>query len=117
MPAILDRAGLDARRSRAATDSEFNGVVDRSRQTIRDASTGAQALFREIAGQGPHKTLGRGFAIVRDADGKTLTSAGSAASAETIEVAFKDGKVDATVRDVKLGTSDEVLGQLDSGGK
>lgn len=117
LPAILDRAGLDVRRSRDATDSEFNDFVDRSRQTIRDASTGAQALFREIAGQGPQKTLGRGFAIVRGTDGKTLTSAESAASAESIEVAFSDGKVDATVRDVKLGTSDEVLGELDIGDK
>jgi exodeoxyribonuclease VII large subunit len=117
LPAILDRAGLDVRCSRAATDSDFNGVVDRSRQTIRDASTGAQALFREVAGQGPQKTLGRGFAIVRGTDGKTLTSAESAASAESIEVAFSDGKVDATVRDINLGTSDEVLGKLDSGDK
>lgn len=117
LPALLDRAGLDVRRSRVAADAEFGNVVDRSRQTIRDASAGAQALFREIAGQGPQKTLGRGFAIVRGADGKTLTSAVSAASAQSIEVAFKDGKVDATVRDVKLGTSEEVLGKLDSGGK
>jgi exodeoxyribonuclease VII large subunit len=117
LPVILDRAGLDVRRSRTASDSALNGVVDRSRQTIRDASAGAQALLREIAGQGPQKTLGRGFAIVRRADGKTLTSAESAASEERIEVAFSDGKVDATVRNINLGTSDEVLGNLDSGGK
>lgn len=117
MPALLDRAGLDVRHSRAATTAELGSVIDRSRQTIRDASNGAQALFREIAGQGPQKTLGRGFAIVRGADGKTLTCAESAASAESIEVAFKDGKVDAAVRNVKLGASDEVLGKPDSGGK
>lgn len=117
LPALLDRAGLDVRLSRAATDAEFKSVVERSRQTIRGASTGAQALLREIAGQGPQKTLGRGFAIVRGTNGKTLTSAESAASAESIEVTFKDGKVDAAVRDVKLRTSDEVLGKLDSGGK
>jgi len=116
LPTLLDRSSLDVRRSRAAIDAEFNSVVDRSRQTTRDASNGAQALVREIAGQGPQKTLGRGFAIVRGAGGKTLTSAESAASAKSIEVAFKDGKVDATVRDVKLGASDEVLGKLDSGG-
>lgn len=116
LPALLDRAGLDIRRSRAAADGEFNSVIDRSRQTIRNASTGAQALFREIAGQGPQKTLGRGFAIVRSADGKTLTSAQSAASAKNIEVAFNDGKVGATVRNAKLGTPDEVPDKLDTGG-
>jgi exodeoxyribonuclease VII large subunit len=116
LPTLLDRASLDVRRSRAASNTEFGRVIDRSRQTIRDASNGAQALLREIAGQGPQKTLGRGFAIVRGADGKTLTSAQSAASAASIEVAFKDGTVDAAVRDIKLGTSDEVLGNLDTGG-
>jgi exodeoxyribonuclease VII large subunit len=114
LPALMDRVGLDVRRSRFATGVEFSSVVDRSRQTIRDAANGAQALLREIAGQGPQKTLGRGFALVRGADGKTLTSAQSTASAERIEIAFKDGKVDAAVRDIKLGTSDEVLGKLDS---
>ncbi len=117
LPALLDRVGLDVRRSRAAADAEFDSVIDRSRQTMRDATNGAQALFREIAGQGPQKTLGRGFAIVRDADGKTLTSAEGAALAESIEVAFKDGKVNAAVRNVDLGASDEVFGKLDSGGK
>lgn len=117
LSALLDRAGLDVRHSRAAAEAEFGSVIDRSRRTIRDATNGAQALFREIAGQGPQKTLGRGFAIVRDADGKTLTSAEGAAEAESIEVAFKDGKVGAAVRSVQLGASDEVLGKLDSGGK
>ncbi|HEY8710131.1 MAG TPA: exodeoxyribonuclease VII large subunit, partial [Burkholderiaceae bacterium] len=107
LPVIFDRAGLDTRRALAAADGELESVVDRSRKTIRAASDGAQALIREIAGQGPQKTLGRGFAIVRGADGKTLTSAQSAASTESIEIAFKDGKVDAAVRDIKLGISDE----------
>ena len=59
LPKLFDRAGLDVRRSRAATDAEFNGVVRRSHQTIWNASNAAQALFREIAGQGPQKTLGQ----------------------------------------------------------
>ena len=117
LPALLDRAALDVRRARADADAEFGNVIDRSRQTIRDASLGAQALTREITGQGPQKTLGRGFAIVRGTDGKTLTSAESAASAESIEVAFKDGKVNAAVRNVELGTPDERLGKLYGGGK
>lgn len=117
LPAILDRAGLDIERTRVAADTAFENVVDRSRQTIQSASRRAQALIREIAGQGPQKTLGRGFAIVRAADGKTLTSAQSTASAESIEIAFKDGKVGADVRDVKLGTADEFLSKLDSGGE
>ena len=81
-------------------------------ETVRDASNEAQALVREIAGQGPQKTLGRGFAIVRGSDGKTLTSAQSTASAKNIEIAFKDGKVDAAVRDVKIGTANEGLEKI-----
>jgi exodeoxyribonuclease VII large subunit len=117
LPALLDRAGLDIQRTQAAAETAFESVVDRSRQTIQTASNGAQALIREIAGQGPQKTLGRGFAIVRTAAGATLTSAQSTASEKSIEIAFKDGKVGAAVRDVKLGTADELVDKLDSGGK
>lgn len=115
LPAVLDRASLDMRRSRVASDTEFGNIVDRSRLTIRDAANSAQALFREVAGQGPQKTLGRGFAVVRGTDGRTLTNAAGAKHVERIEVAFKDGKLEAVVQDVHLGASDEILGKLETG--
>lgn len=98
VPALLDRAQAAAQRAGNTADGNFRNVVDGSSQAIRNAANGAQALIREIAGQGPTKTLGRGFAIVRDQARKTITSAARAASVESIEIAFNDGTVEAGVR-------------------
>ena len=117
LPALFDRVSRDVSRARTGTAAELRSVSDRSEQAVRTAAAGAQALVREIAGQGPQKTLERGFAIVRGIDGKTLTSAKATASAQNIEVAFKDGKVGVAVRDVKLASStDEAFNKTDNGG-
>jgi exodeoxyribonuclease VII large subunit len=52
--------------------------------------------MREIAGQGPEKTLNRGFALVRDQSGKPVTRVAQIASGSSIEIQFSDGKVAAT---------------------
>jgi exodeoxyribonuclease VII large subunit len=96
-PATLDRARVDLSRARTALDTSMQAVIERSRQAVRAADTGAEALVREIAGQGPEKTIGRGFAMVRTPDGKTLTTAQAAARATHIEVRFHDGAIGATV--------------------
>ena len=46
--------------------------------------------MREIAGQGPEKTLNRGFALVRDTTGQVVTSATTPDTQITIE--FRDGQ-------------------------
>jgi exodeoxyribonuclease VII large subunit len=53
--------------------------------------------MREIAGQGPEKTLKRGFALVRDQTGKPITRVAQTVSDATIEIQFSDGKVTAAV--------------------
>ena len=52
-------------------------------------------IFGEVAGQGPEKTLGRGFAFVRAADGRTVTSAASISGGDNINIQFRDGIVPA----------------------
>ena len=52
--------------------------------------------WREIAGQGPEKTLTRGFALVRDQTGKPIARAAQTGSDTAIEIQFSDGKVSAT---------------------
>ena len=61
----------------------------------RDASDG---VFREIVAQGPEKTLGRGFAVVTDAAGQVVTNAAAAGAARDLQVQFKDGSIEASVR-------------------
>jgi exodeoxyribonuclease VII large subunit len=54
------------------------------------------ALILEITGQGPEKTLARGFAIVRNADGATETGADAVARGTSIQIEFRNGLLAAT---------------------
>lgn len=65
-------------------------VQQQSRHAVVQAKQQSEALMREITGQGPEKTLARGFAVVRDAQGNTITSAATPNQAVTIE--FHDGR-------------------------
>jgi exodeoxyribonuclease VII large subunit len=48
-------------------------------------------LLREVTGQGPEKTLARGFAIVRTEDGTPVTSSQQARTAPALNIQFRDG--------------------------
>lgn len=98
LEATHDRASLDVRRSRESVDQGLQDVTLSARQTIAGARTAATALFREVAGQGPEKTLGRGFAIVRDELGKPVTSAIDAKSSDGLEIEFRNGRVAVRVK-------------------
>lgn len=97
LDAVRDRTVLDIRRSREATDESFRSVGQFAKRTLADASANSTALFREIAGQGPEKTLGRGFAIVRDAKQQPITRAAQVTTGQVIEIQFRDGRVGALV--------------------
>ena len=98
---ILARAGQDAARARKASADALDAVSTSARQRVRQAATDSQALVREITGQGPEKTLARGFAIVRSQGGASLTRAAQATGAGAIkteiEIEFQDGRVAATI--------------------
>lgn len=64
-----------------------------SRQALRQASESSRALMREVAGQGPDKTLARGFAIVRDAgSGQVLQRAAELKAGQALQIQFHDGQ-------------------------
>lgn len=86
---ILDRATGDLRHMKDAATRTFEDTTVLAQKTLADARTNTQALMREIAGQGPAKTLGRGFALVRDQNGHAVTSATSTEAEITIQ--FRDG--------------------------
>jgi exodeoxyribonuclease VII large subunit len=60
---------------------------------VRSALLSSGALIREVTGQGPEKTLSRGFALVRDQFGYPITRADRTASGASIEIQFCDGKL------------------------
>ena len=100
LAAVLERATLDATRARQAAERELGDVRGSARRVVIDARTRAEALMREIAGQGPEKSLGRGFAIVHSGD-TTITSAQQAAAGAPIEIQFRDGRVAARTDDLQ----------------
>ncbi|MDD2743994.1 MAG: exodeoxyribonuclease VII large subunit [Rhodocyclaceae bacterium] len=96
--AIRDRASVDLLRSRESLRQEFGDLVISARRAIADAKQASQALVLEVTGQGPQKTLGRGFAIVRDGQGQPITSAAGAKPGAGMEIEFRDGRLAAQAR-------------------
>ena len=92
---VLARAPLDVARARQSADDAMDRVSTSARQLVRDGATHAEALMREIAGQGPEKTLTRGFAIVRSEAGSPVTRAAQVTGNTAIEIQFQDGRVGA----------------------
>lgn len=86
---VIHGAAADVRYIKGSTAHNFEDLISQARQVLADARTGTQALMREIAGQGPDKTLSRGFVLARGASGKAITSANSAETHITIQ--FRDG--------------------------
>lgn len=95
---ILERARQEATRARQSSRDALDAVSDSARRLVRSAAADSQALLREITGQGPEKTLQRGFAIVRNQCGKPLTRVSQAMDGAAIEIEFQDGQVAATTQ-------------------
>ena len=99
--AVQERASLHARQARGEIERSLAEVSDGARRVLAEGATRSEAMMREIAGQGPEKSLGRGFAIVRSEHGATLTSATETPAGSAIEIEFRDGRVAARTDDGK----------------
>jgi len=98
---VIERAGSHVLRVRAAVGASFDVVSEGARRVVQVARSTSEALMREVAGQGPEKTLGRGFVMVRDAGGKPMTRVAHVAPGQSVSVQFSDGAVGAKVDEVK----------------
>lgn len=98
MLAVVERGGRELNRVKEDSVRTVRAVGEDAKRMLREASAGAEALIREIAGQGPEKTLGRGFAVVRDSQGQTVTTASQIIGERDIEIQFRDGTVPARAR-------------------
>lgn len=94
--AVVDQARHGVSVIASRTDEALLSVSASAKQLVRSAGVNSEALMREIAGQGPEKTLHRGFAMVREPSGKTVTRASNMERGAAIEIQFSDGKVAAT---------------------
>jgi len=91
---VLDRTGASISAARHKLDTGLQRVAERAGSSVQQARSNAQALLREVTGQGPEKTLARGFAIVRTHDGKAITTRQQAIDSPTLRIQFRDGATD-----------------------
>ena len=108
LPRLQQEILADSRNTVRDTASRLQQAIqstgrDARRQVVQ-ARQMAEALVREVAGQGPAKTLGRGFALIRDPKGRPLTRAETSARAGTVQIQFQDGRLAADVRPDSLST-------------
>lgn len=98
MGLTLERAVAKHLAAQQLAEQTLQFVADRARGGLSSQADRAEALFREIAGQGPQKTLRRGFAVVRsEGDGRTLTTIKGLAEGSHIRLDLHDGSVGAVV--------------------
>lgn len=95
---VIDRGVQQAALARDRANQTLDQVADAARRQVLDARTRTEATIREISGQGPDKTLGRGFAVVRGENGVALTGAAAAREAGDLQIEFRDGRLPARVR-------------------
>lgn len=91
----LEMAAAKILHERTNLNTAFADISKEAKRTVNMASSNSEALIREITGQGPEKTLRRGFAVVRSKDGVPLTNANSIHDGQAIQIQFKDGTVQA----------------------
>jgi exodeoxyribonuclease VII large subunit len=89
-----------------AAERLMHETAERATRGVDVAAERSQALFREIAGQGPQKTLRRGFAMVRSSDGEAVTSAATVQPGTAVHVELHDGSVQTVVTTVASTTQE-----------
>lgn len=95
---VVQRAGAETTSARRDIWQSMDDVARFGRQAVAQARNASESLFREVNGQGPDKTLARGFAHVRDSKGQTVKHAGTLRDGDLFTVTFRDGVVPARVR-------------------
>ena len=90
---VVDRGALATRLASGDIKRHIRQVAEHADAEVRRGRESAQALMREIAGQGPAKTLARGFAIVRNEVGEALVSSAAASEASVLRIQFHDGAI------------------------
>ncbi len=104
---VVERARSDATRSAEAASRGMSDIAEGARRAVSEGKERSEAMVREITGQGPSKTLGRGFAVVRQEGGKTVTSAMDAGEGARVEIEFRDGVVTAQTQGLKVERREE----------
>ncbi len=93
--AVVDRSRAATRAASRAVEDRLQRVAESAQGSLQAGRNQAEALMREVTGQGPEKTLARGFAVVRTPEGKPVTGQAQAHGLPALEIQFRDGVVPA----------------------
>ncbi len=92
---IVQGASHAASSSKVAAEGTLSSVTGSASRHLQEGALRSEALMREITGQGPDKTLRRGFAMVRRTSGTTITGISQTRDGVPLEIEFHDGKITA----------------------
>ena len=106
LPTVLKEVTSSTRTHGQAAERTMRETAERAKRGVNLATERSQALFREIAGQGPQKTLRRGFAVVRSIAGEAVTSVATVQPDAALQVDLHDGTVRAVVEAVTKSTQE-----------
>ena len=87
---VVEHTSTALRHQKVTVERTYAETTSLAHQAVSDARERSQALVCEITGQGPQKTLGRGFALVRDTNGQAVTSANT--DTADLVIQFRDGE-------------------------
>lgn len=90
---LVERAGRTMKSEEQSAGRLIADIRSNARSTLAAAKTNTDALIREVIGQGPEKTLARGFSLARTDTGNAITSAAQATKAKSFQIRFHDGHV------------------------
>ncbi|WP_322996031.1 exodeoxyribonuclease VII large subunit [Castellaniella sp.] len=91
--AVLSQSQSTRQIASQAILTQVQRIFERAQVSVRSAQTESQSLLREIIGQGPDKTLSRGFVIVRASDQRPISSLSQAQGQAQLQIQFKDGQL------------------------
>lgn len=104
---VLD-AKLAPRRAKEAVDQYIMRLEDLSStmdssvlRMLSDDKKDLRNLSMRLDGLNPTSVLGRGYSLVRDSKGKTLTSVDGLTSGSMVDVVMRDGSASAEIKEVK----------------
>lgn len=84
-------ARLDA--AATAATQVWNTTKERAAGHVDRAARDARALMQEILGMGPGPTVARGFGILRDPQGRVVSTIADAAGHDALELELRDGRI------------------------
>jgi len=90
---ILLHSPAHLHRAATALTAAQTAVLNQAARRIKQASDSAGRLLCEILGQGPERTLRRGFALVRAVNGQPVTSQAAARQHARLSLEFHDGRI------------------------